>query len=69
MDNIILDVAITEAESLPSIPIKVTLNEYIDIAKYYSTASSSTFINGVLDKVTATLTEEGKINKTGKGLL
>lgn len=69
MDNIILDVAITEAESFPSIPIKVTLNEYIDIAKYYSTASSSTFINGVLDKVTATLTEEGKINKTGKGLL
>lgn len=69
MDNIILDVAIAEAESFPSIPIKVTLNEYIDIAKYYSTASSSTFINGVLDKVTATLTEEGKINKTGKGLL
>lgn len=69
MDNIILDVAITEAESFPSIPIKVTLNEYIDIAKYYSTASSSTFINGVLDKVTATLTEEGKIKKTGKGLL
>lgn len=69
MDNIILAVAITEAESFPSIPIKVTLNEYIDISKYYSTASSSTFINGVLDKVTTTLTEEGKIKKTGKGLL
>lgn len=69
MDNIILDVAIAEAESFPSIPVKVTLNEYIDISKYYSTASSSTFINGVLDKVTATLTEEGKIRKTGKGLL
>lgn len=69
MDNIILAVAITEAESFPSIPIKVTLNEYIDISKYYSTASSSTFINGVLDKVTTTLVEEGKITKTGKGLL
>jgi len=69
MDNIILDVAIAEAESFPSIPIKVTLNEYIDISKYYSTASSSTFINGVLDKVTTALAEEGKIKKTGKGLL
>ncbi len=69
MDNIILAVAITEAESFPSIPIKVTLNEYIDISKYYSTAGSSTFINGVLDKVTTTLAEEGKIKKTGKGLL
>lgn len=69
MDNIILDVAIAEAESFPSIPIKVTLNEYIDISKYYSTSSSSTFINGVLDKVTTALAEEGKIKKTGKGLL
>lgn len=69
MDNIILDVAICEAEEFASIPLKVTLNEYIDIAKNYSSAGSGTFINGVLDKVTATLTEEGKIRKTGKGLL
>lgn len=69
MDNIILGVAIAEAESFPSIPIKVTLNEYIDISKYYSTSGSSTFINGVLDKAAATLVEEGKIRKTGKGLL
>ena len=69
MDSIILDVAITEAETFPSIPVKVTLNEYIDIAKYYSTSSSGNFINGVLDKVTETLAGEGKIRKTGKGLL
>lgn len=69
MDNIILDVAISEAETFPSIPLKVTLNEYIDIAKYYSSTGSSTFINGVLDKVTSTLVEEGKIQKSGKGLL
>lgn len=69
MDNIILAVAVTEAESFPSIPIKVTLNEYIDIAKYYSTPSSSTFINGVLDRITSKMVEEGKIVKTGKGLL
>ena len=69
MDNIILVVGISEAESFPSIPTRVTMNEYIDIAKYYSTNSSGGFINGVLDKVIATLTEEGKIIKSGKGLL
>ncbi len=69
MDNIILDVAICEAETFPSIPLKVTLNEYIDIAKSYSSTGSGTFINGVLDKVTSTLVEEGKIQKSGKGLL
>lgn len=69
MDNVILCVAIVEAKSFASIPVKVTLNEYIDIAKYYSTPSSSLFINGVLDKITATMLAEGKIVKSGKGLL
>ena len=69
MDSVILAVAIAEAETFASIPVKVTLNEYIDIAKYYSTPSSSVFINGVLDKITAQLTEEGRIVKSGKGLL
>lgn len=69
MDNIILVVAIAEAESFASIPTRVTLNEYIDIAKFYSTDSSSSFINGVLDRVLTTLTDEGKIVKSGKGLL
>ena len=69
MDNVIMVTAVTELTSFPSIPVKVTLDEYIEIAKYYSTASSSTFINGVLDKVVTTLTEEGKINKSGRGLI
>ena len=69
MDNIILVVGIAEAESFASIPTRVTLNEYIDIAKYYSTNSSGGFINGVLDKVISKLVEEGVIIKSGKGLL
>lgn len=69
MDNVIMVTAMAELVSFPSIPVKVTLDEYIEIAKYYSTASSSTFINGVLDKVVATLTEEGRINKSGRGLI
>ena len=69
MDNVIMATAVAELTSFPSIPVKVTLDEYIEIAKYYSTASSSTFINGVLDKVVTTLTEEGKINKSGRGLI
>lgn len=69
MDNVIMVTAMAELISFPSIPVKVTLDEYIEIAKYYSTASSSTFINGVLDKVVNTLTEEGRINKSGRGLI
>jgi len=69
MDKIILVTAIAEAENFPLIPVRVTMNEYIDIAKCYSTASSGSFINGVLDKMINQLTEEGKIVKSGKGLL
>ena len=69
MDNVILAVAIAEAKNFASIPVKVTMNEFIDIAKYYSTPASSTFINGVLDKIITRGVEEGWIFKTGKGLL
>lgn len=69
MDNVILAVAIAEAKNFASIPVKVTMNEFIDIAKYYSTPSSSTFINGVLDKIITLGLDEGWIFKTGKGLL
>ena len=69
MDKIILVTAIAEAENFPSIPVRVTMNEYIDIAKCYSTESSGGFINGILDKIIARLTDEGKIVKSGKGLL
>lgn len=69
MDNLIMATAITELISFPSIPIKVTLDEYIDIAKFYSTPGSSPFINGVLDKVVETLSAEGKLKKSGRGLI
>lgn len=69
MDNIILATATTELTSFASIPVKVTLDEYIEISKFYSTPGSSTFINGILDRVVATLTEQGKINKSGRGLI
>lgn len=69
MDNIIMVIALAELTSCPSIPVKVTLDEYIEIAKFYSTQSSSTFINGVLDKMITSLTEAGKINKSGRGLI
>ncbi|MBQ5618665.1 MAG: transcription antitermination protein NusB [Alistipes sp.] len=69
MDNLIMATAVAELTTFPSIPVKVTLDEYIEIAKFYSTAGSSTFINGVLDKAVASLTEEGKINKSGRGLI
>lgn len=69
MDNVILGVAIAETKTFASIPVKVTMNEYIDIAKYYSTPASSLFINGVLDKIVSKGLEDGTIFKTGKGLL
>lgn len=69
MDNLILSTAMTELMSFPSIPVKVTLDEWIEISKYYSTPGSSTFINGVLDKIVASLTEEGRIKKSGRGLI
>lgn len=69
MDNLLIATAIAELVSFPSIPVKVTLDEFIDISKYYSTPGSSTFINGVLDKAVGTLTREGLIKKSGRGLI
>lgn len=63
MDVIIMQVAIAEILSFPDIPLSVTLNEYVEIAKYYSTAKSGSFVNGLLDSVTKKLRAEGKINK------
>jgi transcription antitermination protein NusB len=69
MDILILELAITELTDFPSIPIKVTLNEYIELSKYYSTKRSSTFINGVLDRISKDFQEDGRIVKAGRGLL
>lgn len=63
MDMVIMQIAITEIMTFPSIPISVTLNEYIDIAKSYSTAKSASFINGILDAVVKELKEQKKIIK------
>jgi len=69
MDNIIMHLALTEVVEFNSIPIKVSLNEYIEITKYYSTKKSNVFINGILDKIIHSLKGENKINKTGRGLI
>jgi N utilization substance protein B len=69
MDNIIMNTAITEITEFPYIPIKVSMDEYIEIAKHYSTNNSSSFINGLLDKVIKKLKDENKIIKKGKGLI
>ena len=69
MDIIIMQLAITELLEFPSIPTKVTLNEYLDLSKYYSTEKSNNFINGVLDKILTHLKEKELIRKTGRGLI
>jgi N utilization substance protein B len=66
---IIMKMALTELMLFPSIPVKVTINEYIEISKSYSSAKSKLFINGILDKLAIKLKAEGKILKTGRGLL
>lgn len=69
MDTLIMRLAIAELLNFPSIPVKVTINEYIEISKVFSTPKSNTFINGILDKVLAELKMEGRINKVGRGLI
>ncbi len=68
IDSIILKMAICELLNFPSIPEKVTLNEYLEIAKEYSTPKSSIFINGVLDKLAKEYKSEGRLQKMGRGL-
>lgn len=69
MDTILIKMALAELMEFPSIPVKVTLNEYIDISKYYSSEKSKVFINGILDKLIADLKEKKMIKKTGRGLM
>ncbi|RIV32442.1 transcription antitermination factor NusB [Flagellimonas lutimaris] len=68
IDSIVLKMAICELLNFPSIPEKVTLNEYLEIAKEYSTPKSSIFINGVLDKLAKEYKSEGRLQKIGRGL-
>lgn len=69
MDILIMEMAITEIIEFPTIPVKVSMNEYIDIAKFYSTEQSNVFVNGVLDKIIAYLKENNLIIKQGRGLI
>lgn len=69
VDRIVMRIAIAELLSFPEIPPKVTINEAIEVVKRYSTDKSGTFVNGILDAVLDELKEQGKLNKTGRGLL
>lgn len=69
VDMILIKMAITEFLKFPSIPVKVTINEYIEISKDYSTNKSGYFINGVLDKLSREFTSDKRLNKIGRGLL
>jgi N utilization substance protein B len=68
-DKIILEMAIAEILNFPSIPVKVTINEYIELAKNYSTPKSRQFINGILDVIAKELKESGSVKKSGRGLI
>ena len=69
IDTIILKMAICELLKFPSIPAKVTINEYLEIAKEYSTPKSSIFINGILDNLVKEFEKDNKLKKSGRGLL
>lgn len=69
MDVLLLKMALVELQTCSNIPTKVTMNEYIEISKFYSTPKSNLFINGILDKAITLLTKEKKIKKLGRGLI
>ncbi|MFT2010378.1 transcription antitermination factor NusB [Pontibacter sp. 13R65] len=69
LDKIILKMALCEMHIFRSIPVKVTINEYIEISKLYSTPKSKQFVNGVLDKMAQELSTKGDIRKSGRGLI
>lgn len=69
VDRLIIQMALAEFLYFPSIPPKVTINEYVELAKNYSTPKSKTFVNGILDKTLKDLKEEGKIRKSARGMM
>jgi N utilization substance protein B len=68
-DVVLIVMGLAEAASFPTIPVKVTMNEYVEISKFYGTPKSRSFVNGLLDKLMQQLANEGQIQKEGKGLL
>jgi N utilization substance protein B len=69
MDMLVMQLALSEIVEFDEIPVKVTLNEYIEIAKYYCTTKSSTFVNGILDKIVREMRENKIFSKKGRGLV
>lgn len=69
IDRLIIQMALAEFLYFPSIPPKVTLNEYVEMAKNYSTPKSKTFVNGILDKSLKDLKDAGKIRKSARGMM
>ncbi|MDQ0964933.1 transcription antitermination factor NusB [Flavobacterium sp. W4I14] len=69
MDTILMKMAICELLNFPSIPVKVTINEYLELSKDYSTPKSNSFINGILDKILGDLKKNNTIKKIGRGLI
>lgn len=68
-DVVLVVMGLAEAASFPTIPVKVTMNEYVEISKFYGTPKSRSFVNGLLDKLVQQLANDGQISKEGKGLL
>ncbi len=68
-DRVILEMAITEMIHFPNIPVKVTINEYIELSKNYSTPKSRQFVNGILDVISKVMKESGAVKKSGRGLI
>jgi len=68
-DVVLIVMGLAEACTFPSIPLKVTMNEYVEISKFYGTPKSRAFVNGLLDKLVQQLVNDGQISKEGKGLL
>ena len=69
MDILLINMAVAEFTSCPTIPEKVTVDEYIELSKEFSSERSKLFINGILDKLILELRSKGRIKKTGRGLL
>jgi len=69
IDRVILTLALTEMIEFPSIPLKVSINEYVEMAKIYGTPKSKEFVNGLLDKLSSVLVADGRIRKSGRGLI
>lgn len=68
-DVVLIVMGLAEVATFPTIPVKVSINEYVEIAKHFGTPKSRSFVNGLLDKLVQSLNEEGLVVKTGKGLL